>query len=1240
MFFLRKLLLLVLSVQLLSFATPVSAATEATPLAFNNKITGNVRWTKQNSPYLIRQTLSIPQGSSLTIDPGVVVKFDENTGSIFSQGAIHVGEVLSEKVIFTSILDDTRGGVTRLPSQTEAPKEAGSIKGEISLWSGQSTIANADFFYFSPFIANKAIAIQSGTHTLSNLSFRYGKTAIVQAGGSTTVTDSTFDNSHYGIEATGGHTTFRNNTFHNKGINLRGNVLFTDEGNNQGTGTIFLEGSNTEVPFVLQTNLKGDQMPYRAHRLSVPLGADVSFGKGLTLMMNHSLSVQGRLTLEGTAEDPLAITSSQDEQGVDRNKDGLITSGTQGQWSGVSVSGGTLNGVYAHLKYGGSGGTGLIETFLDTAQVNLANSTLSDSSLYLIRGFSGNIHVTDLILTRSPVGVTSSAGGTTAIEIHKSSFLRPLPSAVINQGTGTEVKTIDATNNFWDNALGPQLNTSPNQDMERVKVSSKVDYQPFLTENPICTENCFSNVLFVPGIMGSKLFENNEELWFSGNDTKQARLALNEDGTSTYDIYLLPETRLPVGASNSTSLVDETYGQNIYKTLLGSLADWKNQDLYNDYAFLPYDWRLSVDDIVMNGRVTDGRLRYTQNNTDLTQSFFYQQVKALQQNSKNKKVTLIGHSNGGLVIKAFVQKLKEVNDPLYHQIDKVILVAVPQLGTPDATIGLLHGSTVGSFGLGVSAKRSRDLARHMPGMYGLLPSETFFPEVSPQVSFDGVPESWINRYGDTLNTFGEFEDFLLGEEGRVEAEYADTDSPQVLSNPLLQQVKNLHSRLDNWQPSASTQVIKVAGTGIYTPEKMLLERNRFCNPLRDRDVARCITMEFGYTPNIKFALDGDKVVLEKSALGGVGEQWWIDLYRYNESGLFGSTLNRYHKDITEVNTFPDFLRSIFTNASQSADYISQIKPTHPTKNYYSYQVHSPLHLTIKDEQGNTTGYNTLEQRVTDAIPGSQYFEIGEVKIALIPKETPTEVTLSAYADGSFTFVKQELQDTTVVNSTKLEAIPVFDGTSVSVPPTNDLSLDIDFENDGLIDTTQKVSLGREALYVVEGLEPTPDSGELEGEIEPDSSIITPTAAFSFAYDQSSKQLTYTGGSVDYDAVNKTVTFVQGEDEYILHYMIQEESKTKLKITFDSLIKNTTPASGFKPTSIHFRSDQNKKKRGNLDITVRKGKQKYTLAYDQRKNTTVVKNQVKKKVTSKKKFRGQQNLVFRVGDDGLIWDLMR
>jgi pimeloyl-ACP methyl ester carboxylesterase len=1049
MFFLRKLLFLVFSVQLLSFATPVSAATEATPLAFNNKITGNVRWTKQNSPYLIRQTLSIPQGSSLTIDPGVVVKFDENTGSIFSQGAIHVGGVLSEKVIFTSILDDTRGGVTRLSSQTEVPKEAGSIKGGISLWSGQGAITNADFFYFSPFIANKAIAIQSGTHALSSLSFRYGKTAIVQAGGSTTVTDSTFDNSHYGIEATGGHTTFRNNTFHNKGINLRGNVLFTDEGNNQGAGTIFLEGSNTEVPFVLQTNLKGDQMPYRAHRLSVPLGADVSFGKGLTLMMNHSLSVQGRLTLEGTAEDPLTITSSQDEQGVDRNKDGLVTSGTQGQWSGVSVSGGTLNGTYAHLKYGGSGGTGLIETFSATAQVSLANSILSDSSLYLIRGFSGNIHVTDSILTRSPMGVTSSAGGTTAIEIHKSSFLRPLPSAVINQGTGTEVKTIDATNNFWDNVNGPELNTASPQDPQKLKVSQRVNYAPFLTRSPICEQNCRSSVAFLPGIMGSRLYEDGEEIWFSTSDQKQERLSMNPDGTSKYDVYTIPQTHFVPNLlglnQKQPGIINDPLRFNLYHSFLRDIAEWHQEGLFFDYAFLPYDWRLSLEDIVMNGKVQDGKLSYTEENTDLSQSYLYQQIKKLEEESYTGKVTLIGHSNGGLIIKAFIQKLKEHNDPLYHKIDQVILVAVPQTGTPDATVSMLYGSGLGA-GFIVSAERARDLARNMPGMYSLLPSEALFPEVSPQISFQGVPSIWTEEYGNTINTHEEFQNFLQGKEGRREADYEETNSPQVLRESLLTQVKETHRALDNWQPSQNTKVTTLAGTGLFTAKSIETQKYMSCLPWRDGGIVKCKDPKEGYTQTIKLTLDGDETVLEQSALHGVGEEWWVDLWEHNKFLQFNFSI-REHKDILEVDTLHPFIKCLLQKATCDTqnNYIQNTKPTYQNRKYTKYEVHSPVRLTVTDSQGNITGYNTAANETEVAIPDSQYFEIGEVKIALIPKTEEHTVGLSAYQDGSFSFIKQELENEEVLSSTTLSLVPVFQGTQAEVLPSENLIIEIDFE---------------------------------------------------------------------------------------------------------------------------------------------------------------------------------------------------
>jgi hypothetical protein len=135
-----------------------------------------------------------------------------------------------------------------------------------------------------------------------------------------------------------------------------------------------------------------------------------------------------------------------------------------------------------------------------------------------------------------------------------------------------------------------------------------------------------------------------------------------------------------------------------------------------------------------------------------------------------------------------------------------------------------------------------------------------------------------------------------------------------------------------------------------------------------------------------------------------------------------------------------------------------------------------------------------------------------------------------------------------------------------------------------------------------------------------------------------KDIEYTGG--DKNETDKTIEFTQGTNDYILHYQIQEQSKTKLKILFTKLTKNGEEVKEFEITSIHFRSDQNKKKRQNLDITVRQGKRKFTLTYDQKKNTTVVKNQVKKKVTSKQRFKGQGNLRFRVEEEKLAWEVIR
>jgi hypothetical protein len=522
-------------------------------------------------------------------------------------------------------------------------------------------------------------------------------------------------------------------------------------------------------------------------------------------------------------------------------------------------------------------------------------------------------------------------------------------------------------------------------------------------------------------------------------------------------------------------------------------------------------------------------------------------------------------------------------------------------------------------------------------MYSLLPSKSFFPEVSPQISFQGVPSIWTEEYGNTINTHEEFQDFLRAKEGREEAGYEETNSPQVLRESLLTQAEETHQALDNWQPSPNTKVTTIAGTGLFTARSIETQKYTSCLPWRDGGIVKCKDPKEGYTQTIKLTLDGDETVLEQSALYGVGEEWWVDLWDHNK--FENLNRDRRHKDILEVDTLRPFIKCLLQNISCDTqnNYIQNTKPTYQNRKYTKYEVHSPVNLTVTDSQGNVTGYNAAANETEITIPDSQYFEIGEVKIALIPKTEEHMVSLAAYQDGSFSFVKQELENEEVLSSTTLSLVPVFQGTQAEVLPSENLILEIDFENDGTIDSTQTVAKGESAPYTIPE-EPVDPIEPVDPPTESENLPAKPETDFSFLYSQVTKDIEYTGG--DKNETDKTIEFTQGTNDYILHYQIQEQSKTKLKILFTKLTKNGEEVKEFEITSIHFRSDQNKKKRQNLDITVRQGKRKFTLTYDQKKNTTVVKNQVKKKVTSKQRFKGQGNLRFRVEEEKLAWEVIR
>ncbi len=80
--------------------------TQVAGLAFDG---GGGPWTKSGSPYIVIGSVSIPLGKTLTIEPGVEVKFDEDN-RIFVGGVLIAKGRESDRIIFTSNSADPQPG--------------------------------------------------------------------------------------------------------------------------------------------------------------------------------------------------------------------------------------------------------------------------------------------------------------------------------------------------------------------------------------------------------------------------------------------------------------------------------------------------------------------------------------------------------------------------------------------------------------------------------------------------------------------------------------------------------------------------------------------------------------------------------------------------------------------------------------------------------------------------------------------------------------------------------------------------------------------------------------------------------------------------------------------------------------------------------------------------------------------------------------------------------------------------
>ncbi len=471
-------------------------------------ITTPTTWIVAGSPYVISGWAWLDITSTLTIEPGVVVKFTPdhfnqryNGLNVSGGGKIIAQGTSANPIIFTSYYDDTAGGDTNGDGSALAPV-AGDWRG-IILDADASELSHVEVRYAANIYQSYGgVEIKNNsTASLSDASIKYsaGSALRLNQPASPTIANITIDTSNdYGIYSTiaGSNIAITNATISNCAdgvavLSAANTLAFTNAVVANTKPVINLTGSS------VSTNATWPKIGSAAYVLdndiSVPTGVTLTIAPGVAIKGEYGqypdsrLEISGRLLAQGTADQPIMFTSLRDDTaGGDSNNDGIASTPAAGDWGGLyfeNSSGSIFD--YATVRYGGNYSddfNGVFYATTDNVMLHLKNSSLAiatstiglaNTAMYL-EGASG------LTMSGSTVATTTTAilsSSSLASTISNTSFINNTHFAISNTGT-----QIDARHNWWSDDSGPTIASNPAGIGNAI--SSNVLYDPWTVHIP------------------------------------------------------------------------------------------------------------------------------------------------------------------------------------------------------------------------------------------------------------------------------------------------------------------------------------------------------------------------------------------------------------------------------------------------------------------------------------------------------------------------------------------------------------------------------------------------------------------------------------------------------------------------------------------------------------------------------------------------------------------------------------
>ena len=658
-----------------------------------------------------------------------------------------------------------------------------------------------------------------------------------------------------------------------------------------------------------------------------------------------------------------------------------------------------------------------------------------------------------------------------------------------------KTSTVAAAYNWWGDIAGPNVSVVASSS----KAIGQVNYAPWLDYDPTIEATstpCCSSVLFIPGLEGTWLYRDEPSifggapliggtstntLWAPNRNDDVRKLFLDSNGSSTdASIY-------------SGKPIDNIFNiYSVYGSFMKFMDSLVSAGKIGEWKSFGYDWRKPIAEVVAG---LEKKATTTESLVAIAED--------LASRSRTGKVTIVAHSNGGLVAKYLVKALADASKA--NLVDGVISVAVPYLGTPAAISALLHGdhqSIAG--GLILNPDVARQLGINMASAYSLLPSREYFLHIlEPVISFASTTISELNdgSYARQIASFDDrigFVDDASGERSATTTS-SDTDKPLKGNSLLASKSDALQSVLADFSWPANVYRWSLVGWGLDTPKSLVYMNKEKClnifwfkfgcsTVLARREIMTSLGDGTVLAPSAAYS--GTAVLADASSSTAISGVVSVDL----ASTSLAEKKDISHVNILESSTTQTVIKNILigdgltfsgggtasvTNATSSAsgfnlngvslgepDYLKE-----PVRLVVS--VDAQASLSVHDEVGNHTGVVATPAGVEDGvvtayeekIPGSHFSMVssygGDINnvvsgasasstvsttISLPDNGQRYSIAVNGGGFGSFTLDIDRVQGSTTLAHTEFTDIPMTPSstatTTITLAP--DLSVGLAF----------------------------------------------------------------------------------------------------------------------------------------------------------------------------------------------------